>query len=314
MSAVPEHLPGHLRDREVVRGAVVKATAAAETPAVLKVAAHRLAHRLAHGWVRLRRARFRAFFQETGRRRESRDAGKNARRPLRPGVSRGIDGAALGFRAAGDEHTDSSQCGNRRVRRLRALRRAYLCGGAGRLEAAVCVAAAVTEARALRSRGGGRRVVSAREARARGPREPPRATAERENFGNPRPLTRRARRAVGRFAGRVPMLGGEASMLIVTHLQEVSAQLRARARGWGGGRRQHPPSPRLIARAKLATLFQPCCAARGVGRVGAPARPHARFDRSDPVLGCSARPSGRGSRRAPRITRARTRSVAAQSR
>ena len=54
-AVVAEHRPGgHLRGREVVRGAVVKATAAAETPAVLEVAAHRLAHRLAHGLVRLR--------------------------------------------------------------------------------------------------------------------------------------------------------------------------------------------------------------------------------------------------------------------
>jgi superfamily I DNA and RNA helicase len=56
-AVVPEHLPSHLRDRDVVRGAVVEATAAAETPAVLKVAAHRLAR----GLVRLRNAFF-AFF------------------------------------------------------------------------------------------------------------------------------------------------------------------------------------------------------------------------------------------------------------
>ena len=56
-------------------------------------------------------------------------------------------------------------------------------------------------------------------------------------FQNPNPWPRRARRAVGRLAGRVPMLGGQVSISIATHLQEVSAHLRAKPRG--RGRRQH---------------------------------------------------------------------------
>jgi hypothetical protein len=64
MSAVvAEHRPGgHLRGREVVRGAVVKATAAAETPAVLEVAAHWLAHGLVRLRVHTGRARVFFFF------------------------------------------------------------------------------------------------------------------------------------------------------------------------------------------------------------------------------------------------------------
>jgi hypothetical protein len=68
-AVVPEHLPSHLRDRDVVRGAVVEATAAAETPAVLEVAAHWLAH----GLVRLRvhTGRVRVFFFFFSRKRKT---------------------------------------------------------------------------------------------------------------------------------------------------------------------------------------------------------------------------------------------------
>ena len=64
-AVVAEHPPGgHLRGREVVRGAVVKSTAAAETPAVLEVAAHRLAHGLVRLRVHTGRARVFFFFKE----------------------------------------------------------------------------------------------------------------------------------------------------------------------------------------------------------------------------------------------------------
>jgi len=193
-----------------------------------------------------------------------------------------------------------------RGRRPRARRRAYLRGGAGRLVAAVRVAAAISEARALRSRGGGRRARSAREARARGPRDRRRVRRRSARISEPQPLAA-ARAARGRAArgpgsdARRPSLDldrdAPSGSLCTPPGEAPWARSPSTSRrpllGWSRGQR-------------LATLFQPSRAARGVGRVGAPAGPHARFDRSDPVLGCSARPAGRDSRRAPRITRART--------
>ena len=102
------------------------------------------------------------------------------------------------------------------------------------------------------------------------------------------------------------MLGGEVSISIATHLQEVSAHLRAKPRG--RGRRQHRDVLSSADREGKGSqpFFNPP-ARRGVWAVSVRPLDHTRGSTArTPSWGVPLDLPGRDSRRAPRITRART--------